>query len=161
MKPKPLRRGKRRSYHQALPVLNVAIGNAMAAFIRKDLKWTHRELHNALVTAAVSVPLVPSMRNDVAAFHAQYGDSDSGFLPQCFQSHTTTHILDILRILSRTGTKLGGKLSDTKKVLSERLAHWLNLVLQAGRAKPGSASEDEMLGGECIRSALDDAICPL
>ena len=52
---------------------DAAIGNAMAASIRKDLKWTLRELQDALVTAGVSVQLVPSMRNYVAALHAQYG----------------------------------------------------------------------------------------
>ena len=138
-----------------------AIGNAMAAFIRKDLKWTHRELHDALVTAGVSVPLVPSMRNAVAALNAQYGDSDAGFLPQSFQSYTTENLRDILRILSRTGTKLGGKLSDTKTILSERLAHWLDLVLQAGRAKPVSSSKDEISTTNASRTALDDAMCPL
>ena len=67
---------------------DAGIGEAMAAFIRKDLKWTHRELHDALLTAGVSVPSVPSMRNYIAALHAQYGDSDTGFLPQSFHSHT-------------------------------------------------------------------------
>ena len=64
------------------------IGKAMTAFIRKDLKWTHRELHDALVTAGVSVPSAPSMRNYIAALHAQYGNADTGFLPQSFPSHT-------------------------------------------------------------------------
>ena len=67
---------------------DAAIGKAMAAFIRKDLKWTHRELHDALLTAGVSVPSVPSMRNYIAALHAQYGNADTGFLPQSFHSHT-------------------------------------------------------------------------
>ena len=52
--------------------------------------------------------------------------------------------------MGRTGTKLGGKLNDNKAVLAERLAHWLNrVVLQAGRAKPVSASEEDMSDGEC------------
>ena len=132
---------------------DVEIGKAMAAFIRKDLKWTHRELHDALLTAGVSVPSVPSLRNYIAALHAQYGDADTGFLPQSFHSHTKKKIQEILRILGRTGTKLGGTLSDSKGVLAQRLAHWLNRVLAAGRAKPGSASEEDMTGDECIQDS--------
>ena len=67
---------------------DAGIGEAMAAFIRKDLKWTHRELHDALLTAGVTVPSVPSTRNYIAALHAQYGDSETGFLSQSFHSHT-------------------------------------------------------------------------
>ena len=132
---------------------DVEIGKAMAAFIRKDLKWTHRELHDALLTAGVSVPSVPSLRNYIAALHAQYGDADTGFLPQSFHSHTKKKIQEILRILGRTGTKLGGTLSDSKGVLAQRLAHWLNRVLAAGRAKPGSASEEDLDDEECIHDS--------
>ena len=117
----------------------------MAAFMRKDLKWTHRELHDALLTAGVSVASVPSMRNYIAALHAQYGHADTGFLSQSFHSHTKTKLKNILRILGRTGVKLGGTLADNKGVLAERLAHWLNRVLEAGRAKPGSASDEDKL----------------
>ena len=39
----------------------------------------------------------------------------------------------MLKCLSRTGVKLGGKLSDKKNVLAERLAFWLNQVVEAGR----------------------------
>ena len=39
----------------------------------------------------------------------------------------------MLKCLSRTGVKLGGKLSDKKNVLAERLALWLNQVVEAGR----------------------------
>ena len=88
---------------------DAAIDRAMVAFMRKGLKWTHLELHDALLTAGVSVPIVPSMRNYLAALHAQYGSADTGFLPQSFHSHTKTRIQSILRILGRTGAKLGGK----------------------------------------------------
>ena len=44
-------------------------------------------------------------------------------------------------------------MSDTKGVLAERLAHWLNRVLAAGRAKPGSASEEDMHDDECIHDS--------
>ena len=130
---------------------DAAIDKAMVAFMRNDLKWTHRELHDALLTAGVSVPLVPSMRNYIAALHAQYGNADTGFLPQSFHSHTKTKIQNILRILGRTGAKLGGTLADSKGVLAQRLAHWLNCVLEAGRAKPGAASDEEKLDDESCR----------
>ena len=90
------------------------IGKAMTAFIRRDLKWTHRELHDALVTAGVSVPSAPSMRNYIAALHAQYSNADTDFLPQSFHRHTKEKLKDILRILGRTGTNLGGKLKDSR-----------------------------------------------
>ena len=89
------------------------------------------------------MPSVPSIRNYVSALHAQYGNADAGFLPQSFRSHTTDKLHRILRILGRTGLKLGGKMSDKKGVLAERLARWLNRVLAAGREVPGEASSGE------------------
>ena len=91
------------------------------------------------------MPSVPSIRNYVAALHAQYGNADAGFLPQSFKSHTKDKLQRILRILGRTGLKLGGKMSDKKGVLAERLARWLNRVLAACRevlVEPSSASSD-------------------
>ena len=93
---------------------NEKINEAMKAFIRKDLKWTHRELHDALLVAGIATPSVPSIRNYMAALYAQYGNADAGFLPQSFKSHTKDKLQRILRILGRTGLKLGGKISDKK-----------------------------------------------
>ena len=45
--------------------------------------------------------------------------------------------------MNRTGSKLGGKLNDQKSVLAERLAHWLNRAVDAGRKAPGSANDNE------------------
>ena len=39
----------------------------------------------------------------------------------------------MLKCFSRTGMKLGGKLADKKNVLAQRLAFWLNEVVEAGR----------------------------
>ena len=39
---------------------------------------------------------------------------------------------------------------DPKGVLAQRLAHWLNRVLAAGRAKSGSASEPDEDDEDCI-----------
>ena len=66
---------------------NNNIQDAIKAFIGKDPKWTHRELHDALLVAGVAVPSVPSIGNYVAALHAQYGNADAGFLPQSLKSH--------------------------------------------------------------------------
>ena len=109
------------------------IADAMTRFMQKDLKWTHRELHDALLEAGVAVPASPSMRNYIAALYAQYGNADAGFLPQSFKTHTKAKLQAIIRILRRTGLKMGGKVSDRKPVLAERLAHWLNRVMAAGR----------------------------
>ena len=50
--------------------------------------------------------------------------------------------------MSRAGAKLGGKLGETKAVLAERLAHWLNLVLDAGRKGPGDSSDEVGVDGK-------------
>ena len=83
------------------------------------------------------------MRNYFAALHAQYGDADTGFLPQSFHSHTKLKLKDSLLILARIGTKLGGTLDDQKGVLVERVAHWLNRVLDAGRSCKAPCAEEE------------------
>ena len=56
---------------------------------------------------------------------------------------TKAKLQDILRILARGGAKLGSRLTDKKKVLAQRLAHWLNRAIEAGRAAPGSVSDGE------------------
>ena len=123
---------------------NNKIQETMVAFVRKDLKWTHRELHDAVLAAGVAVPSIPCIRNYIAVLYAQYGNADAGFLPQSFKSHSKDKLQRILRILGRTGLKLGGKISDKKGVLAERLAYWLNRVLAAGRDAPGGAPGDEV-----------------
>ena len=127
---------------------NEDIEKAMVAFMRKRFKWSHKELHDALLSAGVAVPLVPSMPNYVATLHARYGDADTGFMPQSFHSHTKVKLQQILKILSRGGAKLGGKLADTKGVLAERLAHWLNLVLDAGRKGQSDSSDEDGVDGK-------------
>ena len=85
-----------------------------------------------------------SWRGSQCLRYRQYGNADAGFLPQSFKSHTKDKLQRILRILGRTGLKLGGKTSDNKGVLAQRLAHWLNRVLAAGREEvPGSESDHE------------------
>ena len=60
----------------------------------------------------------------------------------------------MLRCFSRTGVKLGGKLSDKKNAIAERVAFWLNQVMEAGREAP---SED--VGGEELTDPSDGEPC--
>ena len=82
---------------------NEKIQEATVAFARKDLKWTHRELHDALLAAGVAVPPAPSMQNYISAPCARRGSADAGFPPQSFQSHAKPKLQSIPRILSRAG----------------------------------------------------------
>ena len=100
-----------------------------------------------LKRASRSLP-PPSMRNYIAALYAQYGNADAGFLPQSFKTHTKAKLQAIIGILRRTGLKMGGKMSDTKPVLAERLAHWLNRVMAAGREVDEGASGDDGLAAD-------------
>ena len=85
---------------------------------------------------------------EVAGLTASFGNADTGSLPQSFHSHTKAKLQYILRILARGGAKLGGRLTDNKEKLAQRLAHWLNRAIDAGRAAPGSASDGEEGAGE-------------
>ena len=84
------------------------------------------------------------MINYFGILHAAFGNAQMGLMPQFFRTHTKTSVQTLLKCLSRTGVKLGGKLADNKGVLAERLAHGLNKVVEAGR----EASEAEMGNGE-------------
>ena len=119
------------------------IRKRMSAFMVKDLHWTSKELHDAVVIAGMSVPATPSMCNYFTTLHQQYGDDKAGFLPQNRQSHTKAKMQDILRCLSRTGLKMGGTISDKKDVLSQRLAFWLQKVVEAGRGGDASDVSEE------------------
>ena len=63
------------------------IHKAIVEFMCKQMRWAHRDLHDALLAAGVAVPPAPSMRNYLASLRAQHGDADAGFLPQSFSSH--------------------------------------------------------------------------
>ena len=94
----------------------------MHAHMTTKLKWTHRELHDALIIAGLGVPSRPSLLNYFSALHAQFGDTEIGFLPQSFQTHTKVKMKELLKCLGRTGLKVGGRFTDKKVVLAERLA---------------------------------------
>ena len=119
------------------------IRKRMSAYMSKDLKWTSKELHDAVVIAGMSAPATPSMCNYFTSLYQQFGDAKAGFLPQNRQSHTKTRIQDILRCLCRTGLKMGGAISDNKDILSQRLAFWLNSVVEAGRGGDASDASEE------------------
>ena len=137
-----------------------AIDKRMVDFMRQEMKWTNRELHDALLTAGTSIPAIPSMRNYFAGLLEQFGRADAGFLPQNMQSHTKEKLKAILRILSRTGVKLGN-INEPKPVLAESLARSLNLVLNAGCAKPGSASEDDIPDDDMFEGRPQEKKVPL
>jgi hypothetical protein len=112
----------------------VTIRKRMKDFMQTQLKWTHRDLHDALFSAGLSAPVAePSLINYFNTLRLQFGDSKVGFLPQAAQSHTKARIQSVLRCLRRSGLKLGGKFTDPKPVLADRLAHWLGQVIEAGR----------------------------
>ena len=59
-----------------------SIRAAMKKFMLTRLKWTHRELHDALVTAGLDIPSRPSVVNYFNTLRLQFGDNQLGFLPQ-------------------------------------------------------------------------------
>ena len=111
------------------------IRNAMRSFMRVHLKWTERELHDALLALGHAAPEWPSMLEYFKTLHHQLGDPTTASFAQNAKSHTKAHLKDVLQILARTGVKLGG-LSGTKQVLAERLARVLSWVTKAGRQTP-------------------------
>jgi len=69
-------------------------------------------LHDALLSAKMSVPSRPSLINYFSALRLQFGDAATGSLPQAHQSHTKQIYPDILRNLAKSGIKLGVKITD-------------------------------------------------
>jgi hypothetical protein len=134
-------------------LLATAVRHKMDQHMRSRFKWTHRELHDALSIAGLSVPAKPSLLNYFRALHAQFGDAEVGFLPQAAHTHTKVKIQDMLKCFSRTGMKLGGKLADKKNVLAQRLAFWLNEVVEAGR----DARTQDPDTGSAMSDSNDDA----
>ena len=119
------------------------IRSRMKKYMTSILKWSHRELHDCLIAAGLDLPIRPSLISYFNILRLQFADNQLGFLPQSKQSHSKKRIQSILRILGRTGLKLGGKLADAKPVLIERLAHWLNKVVEAGREPEGADNVEE------------------
>ena len=144
-----------------IALLSVAVRQKMDQHMRSRLKWTHRDLHDAVIAAGLNIPGRPSLLNYFRALNAQFGDSKVGFLPQAFQSHSKKKIQSMLKCLSRTGAKISGNLSDRKTVLAERLAFWLNQVMEAGREARcedvnGEELSDPSDGEPCVRKKIQN-----
>ena len=105
----------------------------MDHYMRSRLKSTHREFHDDVSIASLSVPAQPSLLNHFRTLHAQFGDTQVGFLLQSFHTHTKATIQSILKCLNLMGCKLCGKLVNEKNVLAEHSAFWLTEVVEAGR----------------------------
>ena len=90
----------------------------------------------------MSAPEVPSMMNYYSSLAGQVGDASMAAFAQNAKSHTKARLTEILRILSRTGHKLGG-ITGSKQVLAERLAKVLAWVLDAGRQTPSTKEKDD------------------
>ena len=133
----------------------MTVRKRMYLHMRTRFKWTHRELHDALRIVGLNVPDRPSLLSYFHILHSQFGDTQIGFLPQAFRTHTKNKLQDMsLKCLSRTGLKMGGKLADVKSVLADRLAFWLNQVVEAGREVHG----EELDGAEMIDSNSDSEL---
>ena len=63
-------------------------------------------------------------------------------MPHNRLSHTKDRMIHILKCLSRTGLKMGGT-NGTKGVFAQRLAHWLQEVIRAGRYLAASDDSDD------------------
>ena len=119
-----------------------AIRNQMKYYMKSKLRWSNRALHDASVWAGLNTPSRPSLLNYFNTLRLQFSDPKAGFLPQTYQSHTKPRILAVLKCLSNAGLKIGGKMADPKSVLMERLAYWLDQVIQAGRTVGKSSGTD-------------------
>ena len=132
--------------HSEVPRLSAedaSVRARMRKCLTLDLKWGHSELHDALVAAGLNMPSRPSLINYFTILHTQFANDQVGFLPQSQQSHCTQRVRAVLSILRRTGTKLGGRLSDKKAVLIQRLSHWLSKVVEVGRQREQHIAEDD------------------
>lgn len=132
---------------------DAAIRGRMRKCMTLDLKWGHSELHDALVAAGLNMPTRPSLINYFTILHIQFSNDQVGFLPQSQQSHCKDRVRAVLSILRRTGTKLGGRLSDKKAVLIQRLAHWLSKVVEVGRQREKQIAKD---GSSCQSTSSDE-----
>ena len=81
----------------------------------------------------------------------QFENKHHASLPQSGKTHTKEILQGVLKILSRTGLRLGGW-SASRAVLVERISTWVNIVVEKGRASQtrafGSDELDEDPGVE-------------
>ena len=67
--------------------MSISVQKKMVQHMRFSLKWSHPELHDALLVAGLAVPGQPSLLTYFRALHTPFGGSQIGLLPQSF--HTT------------------------------------------------------------------------
>ena len=115
-----------------------------------DLGWTKAGiLHDALFYMSETAPGSPSDLCYFWRLHTQLNSAASCYLPQNKVSHRKEKLRDVLRALTAGGTRLGGW-TGKKEVLAQRLAKWMDHVVQAGRdtdeADALRGAEDEEVG---------------
>ena len=119
---------------------------AMSRYMMRELKWTQKELHDAVVLSGMAVPYRATMLGYFHLLHRQFENKQYASLPQSSKSHTKRIFQGVLKVLSRTGARLGGW-TATRTILAERLAIWMNVVVEKGRASQtrdlGSGDLDE------------------
>ena len=131
-------------------------------FMQRELKWSQKELHDAMVTAGLASPANPSLLQYFHLLHKQFSKVAHAHMPRAAQSHKKSRYVAILKILSRTGAKLGG-IKGNKAVLADRLAYWLNVVLERGRQRGGNEgaedSEEELCAPPVRKQVLLSRTC--
>jgi hypothetical protein len=114
----------------------------MSRYMQRDLRWSHRDLHDAVRHLGFAAPRAPSMINYFRLLYAAMGDGGAAFAPQNARTHTKDRLSKCLRSLARGGAKLGGT-SGSKSVIAQRLATVLGWVRDAGCELPDQDSEAE------------------
>ena len=114
------------------------------------LGWTKDGiLHDALIHIGEAAPGSPSDLCYFWRLHAQLKTAASCHLAQNAKSHRKDNLKAVLKVLTAGGTKLGGW-NGNKEVLAQRLAKWMNDVVQAGcdtdEANALRGAEDQEVG---------------
>ena len=130
---------------------------AMSCFMMRELKWTQKELHDAVVCSGMTVPYRVTLLNYFHLLYRQFENKQYACLPQNTKSHTKRILQGVLKVLSRTGARLGGW-TASKNVLIERLATWMNIVVEKGRA---SQTRDLVSGELDDESDAEHCAAPL
>ena len=120
-------------------------------FMRGRLKWTETELHDAVLELGMSAPARPSMVEYFNLLVQNLADPSQASYVQNKNTHTCRSLRNILRILSRTGAKLGG-LKGAKDVLAQRLADRLKFILEIGRASTKGSTNSGADGDDASTS---------
>ena len=118
----------------------------MIQTMQRSFKWSQRDLHDAVISARLALPGHLDLLGYFTVLHQAFGENSEAFMPQNSKSHTAARLKAVLKILSRSGARLG-KLQDKKQVLAQRLAYWLQKVFEAGRM-PSCVSDEADSSGD-------------